>query len=94
MGLVVPKMGKWDKTSYFDLSCREPQVMTVQDYTPFGVLLDGRQTSATDSKYGFNGMRKDDELKGSGNSYTTDFRQYDPRLGRWLSIDPQHSTTF
>jgi RHS repeat-associated protein len=25
---------------------------------------------------------------GDGNSYTTEFRQYDPRLGRWLSYDP------
>ncbi len=39
-------------------------------------------------RYGFNGMEKDDEVKGNGNSYTTEFRQYDPRLGRWLSIDP------
>lgn len=39
-------------------------------------------------RYGFNGMEKDDEAKGRGNSYTTEFRQYDPRLGRWLSIDP------
>src|SRR5690554_2533432 len=37
---------------------------------------------------GFNGMEKDDQIKGKGNSYTTEFRQYDPRLGRWLSIDP------
>ncbi len=40
-------------------------------------------------RYGFNGMEKDDEVKGGGNSYTTMFRQYDPRLGRWLSIDPE-----
>jgi RHS repeat-associated protein len=33
-------------------------------------------------------MEKDDEIKGKGNSYTTQFRQYDPRLGRWLSLDP------
>lgn len=39
-------------------------------------------------RYGFNGMERDDEIKGSGNSYTTEFRQYDPRLGRWLSLDP------
>ena len=39
-------------------------------------------------RYGFNGMEKDDEVKGEGNSYTTEFRQYDSRIGRWLSIDP------
>src|SRR5690554_452079 len=39
-------------------------------------------------RYGFNGMESDDDIKGRGNSYTTEFRQYDPRLGRWLSIDP------
>jgi RHS repeat-associated protein len=33
-------------------------------------------------------MELDNELKGAGNSYTTEFRQYDPRLGRWLSLDP------
>lgn len=27
-------------------------------------------------------------MKGDGNSYTTEFRQYDPRLGRWASLDP------
>jgi RHS repeat-associated protein len=39
-------------------------------------------------RYGFNGMEKDDELAGEGNSYTTPFRQYDSRIGRWLSLDP------
>lgn len=39
-------------------------------------------------RYGHNGMEKDDEIKGSGNSYSTFFRGYDPRIGRWLSIDP------
>ncbi|NQY11216.1 MAG: hypothetical protein HRT71_17095 [Flavobacteriales bacterium] len=38
-------------------------------------------------RYGFNGMEKDDEVKGNGNSYTTQFRQYDPRIGRWMSVD-------
>jgi RHS repeat-associated protein len=38
--------------------------------------------------YGYNGMEKDDEVSGNGNSYTTEFRQYDPRLGRWKSLDP------
>lgn len=41
-----------------------------------------------DYRYGFNGMEMDNEVKGQGNSYTTEFRQYDPRVGRWLSLDP------
>lgn len=39
-------------------------------------------------RYGFNGMEGDDEVKGKGNSYTTPFRQFDSRIGRWLTIDP------
>jgi RHS repeat-associated protein len=34
-------------------------------------------------------MEMDDEVKGNtGTSYTTEFRQYDPRVGRWFSVDP------
>src|SRR5690554_7003906 len=33
-------------------------------------------------------MEHDMEVSGEGNSYTTEFRQYDPRLGRWKSLDP------
>ncbi|WP_278008965.1 hypothetical protein [Flavobacterium gyeonganense] len=39
-------------------------------------------------RYGFNGMEKDDELKGDGNAIDYDKRFYDTRLGRFLSIDP------
>ncbi len=38
--------------------------------------------------YSFQGQERDDEVKGAGNSYTTEFRQLDPRIGRWLSLDP------
>lgn len=54
--------------------------------------MPGRQFhSASGYRYGFNGMEKDDEIKGNGNQYTTFWRQYDPRLGRWMSIDPMIS---
>ncbi|MBL4753432.1 MAG: RHS repeat-associated core domain-containing protein [Flavobacteriales bacterium] len=40
-------------------------------------------------RYGFNGKEKDDEIKGVGNSYDYGARIYDPRLGRWLAVDPK-----
>jgi RHS repeat-associated protein len=39
-------------------------------------------------RYGFQGQEKDDEWKGSGNSINYKYRVHDPRLGRFLSIDP------
>jgi RHS repeat-associated protein len=39
------------------------------------------------NRYGFNGMEKDDNVKGEGNSYDFGARIYDPRVGRWLSMD-------
>lgn len=39
-------------------------------------------------RFGFNGKEKDDDVKGSGNSYDYGARIYDPRLGRWCSVDP------
>src|SRR5690554_7020950 len=50
------------------------------------VFVGGRDVDMA-YRYGFNGMEKDDQIKGKENSYTTEIRQYDPRLGRWLSID-------
>jgi RHS repeat-associated protein len=63
-------------------------MQSASDYSSFGVLLDGRSMQKTRYRYGFGGMEKDDEVKGDGNSYTTEFRQLDPRVGRWLSLDP------
>ena len=39
-------------------------------------------------RFGFNGMEKDDEVSGSGNSLNFGARILDPRIGRWLSLDP------
>lgn len=51
------------------------------------MLLPNRNGSSVDYRYGFNGMEKDDELKGIGNSYDFGARMYDPRVGRWFAID-------
>lgn len=66
-------------------------VVSYSDYYPFGVQMPGRNGSTGDYRYGFNGMEKDDEVKGSGNSYDFGARMHDPRVGRFLSRDPKES---
>jgi RHS repeat-associated protein len=66
----------------------QAKVVNIRDYDPFGMLINERTFSATAYRFAYGGMEKDDEIKGSGNSYTTEYRIYDSRLGRWLSIDP------
>jgi len=39
-------------------------------------------------RYGFNGKENDNEVKGTGNQQDYGMRIYDPRLGRFLSVDP------
>ncbi|MVT12593.1 RHS repeat-associated core domain-containing protein [Chitinophaga tropicalis] len=39
-------------------------------------------------RYGFNGKENDNEVKGDGNQQDYGFRIYDPRVGRFLSVDP------
>jgi RHS repeat-associated protein len=76
------KIGNVGETAY------EADVISYTDFSPFGMVMPGRNGSTSSYDYGFQGSEKDDEIKGECNSYTTHFRQYDPRLGRWLSIDP------
>jgi len=42
-----------------------------------------------DHNYGFNGMEKDDEIQGTGNSLDFGARMYNSRLGRWFAKDPK-----
>ena len=67
---------------------RSVRSRTISDYSPFGVLLPERTIKNEFFRLGFNGMESDEEVKGEGNSYTTEFRQYDTRIGRWLAPDP------
>ena len=75
------------------LNYRTPLKLNIENPASLRVFNGGKSTvSKNDVKayrYGYQGSEKDDEIKGEGNSYTTHFRQLDPRVGRWLSIDPK-----
>ena len=70
----------------------EAEVISANDYYPFGMMMPGREYSASSSyRYGFNGKENDNEVKGEGNQQDYGFRIYDPRIGRFLSADPIRS---
>ncbi len=74
----------------------EADVVNANDYYPFGMPMPSRKFSQpnTNYRFGFNGMEKDNDVYGEGNAYTTEYRMYDARLGRWFSIDPVEENSF
>ncbi len=68
-------------------------VVTANDYYPFGSQMPGRKFTQPNSnyRYGFNGKEQDNEDYGEGNAYDFGARIYDPRLGRFFSTDPRTS---
>src|SRR5690554_64166 len=64
-------------------------VVASMDYFPYGMQMPGRSFQSDEYDYGYQGSEKTDEIKGSGNHYTTYFKELDPRLGRLWSIDPK-----
>ena len=66
-----------------------PDIQKNTEYYPFGMIIPGRDSSYSVYRYGFQSMEQDDIFKGKGNSISTEFRQYDPRVSRWLSVDPK-----
>ena len=63
-------------------------VVSATDYYPFGMEMPNRTYSSPTYRYGFNGKEKDNEAKGEGNQQDYGMRVSDPRLGRFLSVDP------
>jgi RHS repeat-associated protein len=63
-------------------------VVTANDYYPFGSQMPGRKYSQPNTKYryGFNGKETAREI--TSDDYDYGSRIYDGRIGRWLSVDP------
>jgi len=45
-------------------------------------------STATNYRFGFNGKENDNEVKGVGDQQDYGMRYYDPRAGRFMSVDP------
>ncbi len=66
----------------------EAEILTSQDYYPFGMIMPGRFYNAEKYRFGFNGKENDNEVNGLANSLDFGNRIYEPRIARWLSVDP------
>ena len=77
-----------DGDSDGDIDFYLPDVVTASDYAPFGMGLVGRKFDAGRYRYGFNGKENDNDIKGEANLQDYGLRIYDPRLGKFLSVDP------
>jgi RHS repeat-associated protein len=63
-----------------------PEIISADDYYPFGMI--SRHYGGLGYRFGFNGKENDKDVKGYGNQQDYGMRIYDPRLGRFLSVDP------
>src|SRR5699024_6629959 len=61
------------------------EVLSQQDYYPFGMTQPGRDYNLSPYRYGFNGKENDQEIPG-WQDYG--MREYDRRTARFISVDP------
>lgn len=50
--------------------------------------MPGRSFSNGGYRFGFNGKEQDPKVSGTGNQYDYGFRIYNPRIAKFLSVDP------
>jgi RHS repeat-associated protein len=84
----IPTLKNW-KVFIRGVEKKNYSLKNCKDYYPFGSVMTGRQSVIQDKyRYGFQEQEKDDEIKGPGNSINYKYRMHDPRIGRFLSLDP------
>lgn len=88
LATITDKKKGVDENSNGIVDYYDADVTSAQDYYPFGMVMPGRNWSSSTYRYGFNGKENDNEIKGTGNQQDYGMRIYDPRLGRFLSVDP------
>ncbi len=83
---VISDMKIYDDNKVSGLNLAD--IRSAQEYYVFGMPITDRQYNSDQYRFGFNGKENDNEVKGTGNQLDFGARIYDPRLGRWLSVDP------
>lgn len=97
---VITDRKRAGNTSGAGITWFDADVVSAQQYYPFGMIMPDTTSTALrrqysnpncfdkDYRYGFNGKEGDDEVKGDDNQQDYGMRIYDPRVGRFLSVDP------
>lgn len=63
-------------------------ILSGMEYFPFGSLMPKRSYEGEGLRFGFQGQEMDNEEKGVGDDIYFSFREFDSRLGRFISRDP------
>jgi len=93
MATVTDKRIAHDSGDHITADYYLADVATAKEYYAFGGLMPGRTFDEdTTYRYGFNGKENDNDVKGIGNQQDYGMRIYDPRVGRFLSVDPLDQT--
>ena len=82
------KLGVVDPSNSTRYAYYNPEIVMANDYYAFGMQRKHYDAGIYYYRYGFNGKENDRDVKGEGNQQDYGMRIYDPRVGRFYSIDP------
>ncbi len=86
---VVVSDGKlvlYDGTDSLNIRGLKAEVLSYNNYYPFGMELPGGTFQSESYRFGFNGKEKDNNI--NEGDYDFGARIYNSKLGKWLSTDP------
>ena len=88
LATVSDRRTQVDANSDGTVDSYKADIVSANDYYPFGMLMPGRKYSIanTNYRYGFNGKENDNDIENGALDYG--MRIYDGRLGKFLSVDP------
>jgi RHS repeat-associated protein len=90
---ISDHMGNLRSTYYYNKTApvgTDPLTLLQENhYDPFGVnLVDIEKPYVNTDRYQYNGMAEKGTIPDGSSDYETDFRLYDPQIGRFKAVDP------